>query len=650
MTMPSCPAFFQSLPDQPDCFWKACFCLPGQQLNERDRDEQWRLWLLLTDCRVLVFRLSSEQPSEALVNALAAALIDDIRGDILTPDLNALTSNSAGVLYGAPVSPIFCVAADRPVFGAALAFHARLDGALVALLASMAGQNTFWASARNYSRLVSHPRCQERRQALQRFPLLVAPVLLTHQRWPNLLDPKRFRWRAHDDAVVAAIDAGRDLTGALAQHYGISRGLVRSPYCAQGWTTTGGRSLIEFLQFLDAIPAHRRPTSSAEVEAYVHHLPAFWSLFGNSWRVAAVAFKAGYGVCWAQLLHRFDTLETPLNEVLIDASDYLHAVSAWLRQTYGRRLGQGRIAATWVTQRGLLSLIAASRRWHALVRVPKKGGRDGLADTVPVVLGELLEAEWTARELTGWQDMVAEGEAMQHCVADYWPDCVLRADRVFALSYCGLPNLPAAGVQRATALFTLKIEWSGPIYQLVQLRGESNVTADPPVQAFAARVELALNAPENLAARQLAKQVADNSGRETVRPAPTVQLDPESISVLKVLFDLAHSAVVFEAGAARPMPVAGYVHALDVKREALLAVGQPLALVREPDNPADPQAIRIEWQGQKLGYVPRSENASFAQQLDAGQVLVARICEFSPAAPPWTRLWFQVDLPMPVTG
>src|SRR3972149_5855769 len=36
-----------------------------------------------------------------------------------------------------------------------------------------------------------------------------------------------------------------------------------------------------------------------------------------------------------------------------------------------------------------------------------------------------------------------------------------------------------------------------------------------------------------------------------------------------------------------------------------IKVGDPLTLTREPDNPHDSNAVRVEWQGHKLGYGPR---------------------------------------------
>jgi len=50
-----------------------------------------------------------------------------------------------------------------------------------------------------------------------------------------------------------------------------------------------------------------------------------------------------------------------------------------------------------------------------------------------------------------------------------------------------------------------------------------------------------------------------------------------------------------------------------------------LTLVREPDNPHDPDAVAICWRGQKLGYVPRGENLVIARLLDRQRRLSARI-------------------------
>ncbi len=73
-----------------------------------------------------------------------------------------------------------------------------------------------------------------------------------------------------------------------------------------------------------------------------------------------------------------------------------------------------------------------------------------------------------------------------------------------------------------------------------------------------------------------------------------------------------------------------------------LRVGDPLDLIREPDNRHDRNAIRVEWHGHKLGYVPRAENRAVAAALDAGDKLVARIARLSEHPNPWRRVEFEV--------
>lgn len=91
-------------------------------------------------------------------------------------------------------------------------------------------------------------------------------------------------------------------------------------------------------------------------------------------------------------------------------------------------------------------------------------------------------------------------------------------------------------------------------------------------------------------------------------------------------------------------PLAGsQYHQLEEVR-AQLAVGMPLQLVREPDNPHDPRAIRVDWQGQPLGYLPRAQNTAVSRALDAGEVVEARIAQLREHRNPWRRLEIEVFL------
>ena len=74
-------------------------------------------------------------------------------------------------------------------------------------------------------------------------------------------------------------------------------------------------------------------------------------------------------------------------------------------------------------------------------------------------------------------------------------------------------------------------------------------------------------------------------------------------------------------------PLAGYRYHAAPRLLQWLRPGEPLQLLREPDNPYDGNAVRVEWRGCKLGYVPRRQNAALAWAMDAGQTIGARIVE-----------------------
>lgn len=73
-----------------------------------------------------------------------------------------------------------------------------------------------------------------------------------------------------------------------------------------------------------------------------------------------------------------------------------------------------------------------------------------------------------------------------------------------------------------------------------------------------------------------------------------------------------------------------------------MRVGDRLELIREPDNRHDPRAIRVEWRGHKLGYLPRAENRAVAAAMDQGERPLGRISKLAEHANPWRRLEFEV--------
>jgi hypothetical protein len=91
-------------------------------------------------------------------------------------------------------------------------------------------------------------------------------------------------------------------------------------------------------------------------------------------------------------------------------------------------------------------------------------------------------------------------------------------------------------------------------------------------------------------------------------------------------------------------PLAGYRYSEAAAVWLLLHVGDPLELVREAENPHDVNAVRVEWRGRKLGYVPRRENEALAWGMDRGTPLRARVSRLIEHPNPARRIEFEVYL------
>jgi HIRAN domain-containing protein len=74
--------------------------------------------------------------------------------------------------------------------------------------------------------------------------------------------------------------------------------------------------------------------------------------------------------------------------------------------------------------------------------------------------------------------------------------------------------------------------------------------------------------------------------------------------------------------------------------------GESLTLRREPENPHDANAIRIEWKGRVLGYVPRRANSDLARQMDHGAAVEARITELVRHRNGRNRVSYEIFVPL----
>ena len=89
-------------------------------------------------------------------------------------------------------------------------------------------------------------------------------------------------------------------------------------------------------------------------------------------------------------------------------------------------------------------------------------------------------------------------------------------------------------------------------------------------------------------------------------------------------------------------PLAGFRYGEGAALWPQMQQGDALELVREADNPHDPNAVRVEWRGRKLGYVPRRENAAIAWGLQRGAPLRARVSRLTEHPNPARRVEFEV--------
>lgn len=89
-------------------------------------------------------------------------------------------------------------------------------------------------------------------------------------------------------------------------------------------------------------------------------------------------------------------------------------------------------------------------------------------------------------------------------------------------------------------------------------------------------------------------------------------------------------------------PVAGFQYHAGRALFPLLREGDRLSLYREPDNPYDPRAVRVEWHGAMIGYAPRVDNVDLARLMDRGARVEGRIVRLQKARDPWKRILFEV--------
>lgn len=116
------------------------------------------------------------------------------------------------------------------------------------------------------------------------------------------------------------------------------------------------------------------------------------------------------------------------------------------------------------------------------------------------------------------------------------------------------------------------------------------------------------------------------------------------ISLLLILWLLASPAAQAQSIKllVQRSPLAGFQYHAGESLWERLQEGDALTLAREPDNPHDARAVRVEWRGVQLGYLPRAENDAVAAAMDRGERVEARIAALLRHKNPWRRLRIEV--------
>jgi hypothetical protein len=146
-------------------------------------------------------------------------------------------------------------------------------------------------------------------------------------------------------------------------------------------------------------------------------------------------------------------------------------------------------------------------------------------------------------------------------------------------------------------------------------------------------------------------------------PEPTESVAMRRLAWAGVVFaavgmvraDVPSGSVAVEAISTRPSepdirhilqasPLAGFQHYAGRALFPLMRVGDALTLVREPANPFDPGAVRVEWHGVQIGYAPRADNVDLARLMDRGAPVAARILHLQKSRDPWKRVMMEIHV------
>ena len=609
-----------------------------------DAQNRCWLWLVRHDGEVRALVMPSHYLNK---DDLLPDLVRIFDADQTEESLPGATMDIAHALPNAPIVPVprWQVSWGHPMQRAIREFATHLDKDVLHTLGDLETPGPFFGSVANYNRLISlgHPKRIHRLQALTEFPPLVAPLLLDAPERPDMFGDAEStpapKPQPANDRVLASIDQGRDLIGELAAYYRVDRALVRSAVCRTPWAS--GAIPAEALRLFATLPAHARPHRVSEAEPYfrlLECLPFATSRAGDM-KFLANTFTRGWNETWKQL----ETIGQPLPTRLRITRDFLAAPldQAMLPESLAG-LSRENLGLAWVSRRGLESLLQASKRWHEqpLEQLPVPPPSLPPSALEPMLLETVALEGGCIKELLTTAALIEEGQRMHHCVADYWNDCLTLGTRIVHL------QLPDG--ERATAEYGLHTDATDPRFSLEQLMGPCNAEVSATMDHLAHSVLGLLNAP-NQHQRRLrvadAAHAMDKATHNRLLPRHTIRrLDSRSRRELEQVITWCERQEIWKqrcselfCGCIAGLQYADGRHIIDQ-----LQPGDALTLMREPDNPHDGHAVRVNWRDHKLGYIPRDQNHTIAALLDAASTLDAHIVAVNHGREPWQQVEIRV--------
>lgn len=73
-----------------------------------------------------------------------------------------------------------------------------------------------------------------------------------------------------------------------------------------------------------------------------------------------------------------------------------------------------------------------------------------------------------------------------------------------------------------------------------------------------------------------------------------------------------------------------------------IAEGNKLTLIPEPSNKFDPNAVKIEYQGFMLGYVPKRISSEVVAMIEVGKEVKCILTELNKNADPWEKVKVEI--------